>query len=844
MPGGESVRVDDAVVALEGKRVAAIQVGRANRAGAPDDEAASESFVRSLRTRVGQPFEARNVSADCQSLWIERRLVVTAFVRPAGDEVIVTFMVDRSVETYDGVEFTGLRNLDRETVNSLLGLTVDRQVTALEAEAMRKVLLTRYRRDGYAFCSIALEPRPLAEDGVTTLPPSEGTPGRWRMRFAVDEGPEVTVRNVTFLGNRSFAADPVFGLFGTANYLLRDSRIESDPARGFVSGGPFSREILDEDLDRLRLFYRGQGYLDATVDLVAVAFTPERDSVDLTFSVVEGVRYTIRSLRVEHVRDASREPLTTPPLYPTAELAAQLEVAPGEFYDHDRLQRDVQALQDFYGERGHPPASFPGMQAAGGGCQVFPPLEVYGADHTVDLVFQIFEGQPKRLRDVLIRGNRFTRDAVIRRRIRVLPGERIDMVEVRRGQRALEQTRYFQDPTSMRGPRLQLEPVAGSSDLVDIGLDLEDGSTGELRWGIGISTGQGAQGQLQFNKRNFDIAKLPSSPNPITIIEEVLDNKAFHGGGQQLNTLLAPGSRQSQFQMTWIEPDLFGDHFETYEARVTGRRIIRRLPDGYTSDVLGAEVGLSRWLTETISVGLSVRHDTVQVESLATDATALAYDAEGQTELRAGRLNLRYRDFDDPLRMTSGVEIGFGVEMVGGLLGGDESLSKFTHTANWYVPVRENEMGHRTVLHLEQFLGFAQSFGGSDDVFLTERFYMGGPDLRGFDFRRAGPTQFNRPLGGEAKWTATAELFFPLVATRLEGEVRDRELLRGVVFTDLGLLGLDDGDETFRQLRASSGIGIRIEIPFLEVPIALDLGWPWIYEETDDRRQLYFSISR
>jgi outer membrane protein assembly factor BamA len=127
---------------------------------------------------------------------------------------------------------------------------------------------------------------------------------------------------------------------------------------------------------------------------------------------------------------------------------------------------------------------------------------------------------------------------------------------------------------------------------------------------------------------------------------------------------------------------------------------------------------------------------------------------------------------------------------------------------------------------------------------LTERFYMGGPDLRGFDFRRAGPTQFNRPLGGEAKWTATAELYFPLVATRLEGEVRDRELLRGVVFTDLGLLGLDDGDETFRQLRASSGIGIRIEIPFLEVPIALDLGWPWIYEETDDRRQLYFSISR
>ncbi|MGK0202256.1 MAG: outer membrane protein assembly factor BamA, partial [Planctomycetota bacterium] len=51
-------------------------------------------------------------------------------------------------------------------------------------------------------------------------------------------------------------------------------------------------------------------------------------------------------------------------------------------------------------------------------------------------------------------------------------------------------------------------------------------------------------------------------------------------------------------------------------------------------------------------------------------------------------------------------------------------------------------------------------------------------------------------------------------------------------------------DSTFGEMRASSGVGLRIEIPYLELPIALDLGWPWIYEETDNRRQLFFSISR
>ncbi|MBL8755068.1 MAG: outer membrane protein assembly factor, partial [Planctomycetes bacterium] len=343
---------------------------------------------------------------------------------------------------------------------------------------------------------------------------------------------------------------------------------------------------------------------------------------------------------------------------------------------------------------------------------------------------------------------------------------------------------------------------------------------------------------------NFDLWKPPSSLNPITAIGEVLDNKAFHGAGQNLGMLLAPGTRTSQFQLSFTEPDVFALYEDTYELRVSGRRLIRRLTDGATADTLGAEVGLSRNFSDHFNVGFSVRQESVEVDDLVPDATSLAFAAEGQTELRGVRLSARYRDYDDPNRPTEGFELSLAGDVVGGPFGGEESLTKLTHTAHWYVPLAENEMGHRTVLHLEHFLGFANEFGGSDDVFLTERFYLGGSNLRGFDYRRAGPKQFGRPIGGEATWSSTFELHMPLVATRLEGEVRDRELLRWLVFTDLGLLGLDHDDPTFGELRASSGIGLRIEIPLLEIPIALDLGWPWLYEESDDRRQLYFSISR
>ena len=203
-----------------------------------------------------------------------------------------------------------------------------------------------------------------------------------------------------------------------------------------------------------------------------------------------------------------------------------------------------------------------------------------------------------------------------------------------------------------------------------------------------------------------------------------------------------------------------------------------------------------------------------------------------------------YTDFDDLRRPASGGQISGSYEVLGGPFGASQDMWKGILNSHVYATVRENELGHKYIVHWEQFFGVAQAFADSNEVFLTERFYMGGGDLRGFDFRGAGPSQFDRPYGGEAIYRTTLELSIPLVATRLERDIRDRELLRGVVFSDFGLLGLSLTDPTFQEPRLSLGFGLRIEVPVLEIPIALDLAWPLLYQETDDRRQFFFSISR
>lgn len=851
--GDEEVVYDQAVARLAGRPIVSVAFARSrgetriDRIAGGDLERmtpeAAAAYVRGLAARVGQSFEPRMVSEDCAELWRNRRAIVAGFVAPEGDGVAVTYVVLLEQSVFVGLDYIGLDHLDRATIDALLGVHSGIQITRPEAEAMRKVLLARYRREGYAHAEVVIEELPgAADDDAPARPDAAGRPPG-RLRFRVDEGPKVTIGSVRFLGNASFAADPVFGFLGADDYLLRDSSIEAKPARGLLSGDAFSREVVEEDIDRLRVFYRQRGFLDATVDLLDAVFTEDRSMVDLTYVVVEGPRYRVRSLRIEHV-DGVGAPLATPPLYPVAELQALTKVAAGEFYDGDKLQRDIQAILDYYGKRGHPPQSFPGMDRVQGGCRVLPPAETYTVANEVDIVLRVSEGVPKNLRDVIVRGNRFTRDRVVRRRFRVQPGERIDMGEVKRSQRLVEQTGYFNDPISQQGPRLQLEPVPGDPAAVDVAVDVKDGNTGSFNWGVGISTGQGVIGRIEFTKNNFDLWKPPSSLNPITGFSEIFRNEAFHGGGQRLEMIASPGSRFSTYTLAWTEPDIFVQHLDTWELRLAGRKRIQRLPDGYTSDTLGADVALSHNFSDELNAGFGVRHDAVTVESLAVDATELAFDAEGQTELRAVRVFGRYRDYDDVMRPTSGFESTANVELVGGPLGGEESLVKFTQSTNVYVRLRENEAGHPTVLHLDGLFGVAQAFGGSDDVFLTERFYMGGYNLRGFDFRRAGPKQFDRPYGGEAIVTGTAEVIFPLVATRMPGEVRDREVLRWLVFTDVGMLGLDLDDPTFGEVRLSSGFGFRIELPFFQIPIAIDLGWPWQYEQSDDRRQLWFSMGQ
>jgi outer membrane protein insertion porin family len=234
----------------------------------------------------------------------------------------------------------------------------------------------------------------------------------------------------------------------------------------------------------------------------------------------------------------------------------------------------------------------------------------------------------------------------------------------------------------------------------------------------------------------------------------------------------------------------------------------------------------------------------VKIHDISATAPAIVWDADGKETIRALELDFGLRDLDRILQPSSGYRVRAFAHVASDLLASQTEFWRAGVTTNVYLPIYRDSRNRAHVVELRNSVRVGAGMGDDDNLYLTERYFMGGQgSVRGFDFRGAGPTQFGHPTGGEALYLGSVEYSFPLFSSRLQGALEETELLRGVLFVDGGMLGNDLGDEFFRQLRLTSGFGIRVRIPGLGgLPIALDFAWPILRETTDDLEVFSFTF--
>jgi len=104
--------------------------------------------------------------------------------------------------------------------------------------------------------------------------------------FIVEEGPRVFVREINFTGNGFVQSDTLRDFFPQPSRILRREQQEVI----------FGEAEMQNVVNRIRNYYRGEGFIDVNVKSPDLDFTEDRTRVNITVEIEEGDRYFIHEV--------------------------------------------------------------------------------------------------------------------------------------------------------------------------------------------------------------------------------------------------------------------------------------------------------------------------------------------------------------------------------------------------------------------------------------------------------------------------------------------------------------------------------------------------------------------
>lgn len=629
--------------------------------------------------------------------------------------------------------------------------------------------------------------------------PVEGIAGAVKITMEIEEGERAKITDFEFDGNEAFEADELRASFNQYPWW--------NPM-GWFSDVPATPQDLAEARDRVVAFYRDRGYLDVEISQPEVRTREDGERVRV-FQVREGPCYKVGTISVTGVK-----------AYPEDVVAAAVKrIAPGDVAGATALDEAAHEIEVFCGS---------GRAALADTHVTVRRLPSETDPETLNLVFAVEEGVPVTVNRVLIRGNDYTMDKVIRREIALSPGDPMLADKAERSKRRLENLRYFDRV------RYYLEKVDGGEakdgkpELRDLVYELSEKNTGNFLIGIGAGTESSVFGQIELSEANFDLF----SP------------WRFRGAGQKGRLCIQAGPRVQTYEASVTEP-WFLDRQLELTVEVYRRQ---RWYDDYDVIRSGAAVTLSYpvkfWPTwEAFGrLGVSLAAEYIEYDDVDN---GYYYDPK-----RGDRFRMLKEEEDRngdkvevPLEVFWKLDTrdrfifptqGHTVRLFGDIVGGDNEYWRVGFNVRKYFPVWK-KYGHVFQIGLRGET--VDAF--SDDLPLYDRLFLGGSkSIRGVDFREIAPRIYAHEnkkgrytaWGGQTSWCMNMEYSVPVV-----------KMLRIAAFSDLGSVGEDEFDFDTAWFCWSVGVGLRLDLE--QFPIRLDFATPIVDpDETVDEKVFTFSV--
>jgi len=353
---------------------------------------------------------------------------------------------------------------------------------------------------------------------------------------------------------------------------------------------------------------------------------------------------------------------------------------------------------------------------------------------------------------------------------------------------------------------------------LDINVNAAEGRTGRLMFGAGVNSNSGLVGSFVWDESNFDILRPPTS------LSDIIEGRAWRGGGQRFRLEAAPGNQVSRYAVSWTDPYFL---YTDYSFGVSGFYFNRFYPD-WTEDRYGGRISLGKQFTPEWSGSLALRLEDVEMRNPQTPTPASVLPFIGSNFLSTLRAAVTHDTRDSSMMPTEGHYIDGGYEQAFG----EFTFPKVDVDARQYFTTYNRPDGTgRHVLTVAGNLGVS-----GNDTPTFERYFAGGfQSFRGFAFRGVTPRESGFTTGGTFQALGTVEYRVPVTAD---------DMISVVAFSDFGTV---DESVSLSKFRTSVGFGFRVVIPAMgPVPLAFDFAFPVLSEEEDDERifSFYVGINR
>ncbi|HWV04857.1 MAG: outer membrane protein assembly factor BamA [Ralstonia sp.] len=706
-----------------------------------------------LPVKVGETFTDEKGAESIRALY-NTGFFKDVQIRSEGNVLVVRVEERPAISQ---LEFIGFKEFDKEALRRTL-----RGVGVAEARYYDKSLIDRAEQEikrqyvsrGY-----------YAAEVTTTVTPVDAN--RVSITFTVDEGPTAKIRQINIVGNKAFKEGD-----------LRDEMQLSTPnwLSWYTKNDLYSKQKLTADLEALRSFYLDRGYLEFAIESTQVSITPDKKDIYLTLNIHEGEQYKVSDIK-----------LTGELLGKQAEMEKLIKLKQGDVFSSAKLSSTTKSITDLLGTYGYAFAT------------INPQPQINQKDRTVALTLVVDPGRRVYVRRVNVVGNSKTRDEVVRREMRQMEASWFDGEKLQLSQNRVNRTGYFTDAN------ITTEDVPGTTDQVDVNVNVTEKPTGQINLGVGFS-----------------------STDKLVLSAGIRQDNVF-GSGTSLGLDVNTSKSNRTIAVTQFDPYFTVDgisrstelYYRTYRPLYyTGDQDYRVVQQGGN-----VKFGVPFSETDTVFFGIGYERTTIDV----TANTPLAYQ---NYVAKNGRITNNFPitigwskdQRDSALVPTRGRYQQANLEF--GIPGGDLQYFRAYYQHQYFYPLSKS-----FTMAFNNEIGYGHGYGGKDfPVF--KNYYAGGiGSVRGYETSTLGPRDANGvAIGGASKFVGNVEFIFPLPGSGVDRTVRL------FTFFDYGNVFAEGQPYKLGDMRYSTGFGLSWLSPI--GPLKISMGFP-IKRKTQDQTQRF-----